>query len=208
MFAPRLIILQPTPYCNIDCSYCYLGNRNDRRLMSAEVVEAVREKIIARLPRDAPPAIVWHAGEPTAAPIRWYEHAHERLAAVRARTHQLCHAVERRRDRRALDRFLHPQRHQCQPQHRRPARFHDARRRTRNGKPTWCAGDARPQAAAGSRLRAARDHRAAPRRARCADEYFDVLSRPRHHPGQLQHRRTARAPTALRASPRATTRPR
>ena len=24
------IVVQPTPFCNIDCSYCYLPNRNDR----------------------------------------------------------------------------------------------------------------------------------------------------------------------------------
>ena len=40
---PRLIILQPTSYCNINCSYCYLGHRDDKRLMSREVVEALRE---------------------------------------------------------------------------------------------------------------------------------------------------------------------
>ena len=42
MIDPRLIILQPTPYCNINCSYCYLNHRDDKRLMSQEVVEALR----------------------------------------------------------------------------------------------------------------------------------------------------------------------
>src|SRR5262249_1720353 len=70
-WAPRLIILQPTPYCNISCSYCYLGSRDDRRLMPRKVVDAVRDKIFSRLAPDAAPTIVWHAGEPTTAPISW-----------------------------------------------------------------------------------------------------------------------------------------
>src|SRR3954452_21522619 len=69
MIEPRLIILQPTPYCNINCSYCYLGHRDDRRLMSRNIVEALREKLFRRLSPQSAPIVVWHAGEPTAAPI-------------------------------------------------------------------------------------------------------------------------------------------
>jgi|SRR4030081_2880087 len=82
MIDPRLIILQPTPYCNINCSYCYLNHRDDKRLMSQEVVEALREKIFCRLPPQSAPIVVWHAGEPTAAPIEWYEYAYSRLLDV------------------------------------------------------------------------------------------------------------------------------
>src|SRR6516165_2617135 len=80
MPSPRLIILQPTPYCNVNCTYCYLGHRHDRRLMSSSVIDAICEKIISRLPADAAPNIVWHAGEPTAAPISWYRDAYRRLS--------------------------------------------------------------------------------------------------------------------------------
>src|SRR5205085_1513349 len=30
----RLLVLQPTPFCNIDCSYCYLSNRGSAARMS------------------------------------------------------------------------------------------------------------------------------------------------------------------------------
>jgi len=137
MFAPRLIILQPTPYCNIDCAYCYLGSRNDRRLMSPEIIEAVREKIVARLPSDAAPAIVWHAGEPTAAPIRWYERAHERLAsAAPARTSFAMQSNGVAIDDRWID-FFRRSGTNVSLSIDGPQSFHDARRRTRNGKPTW-----------------------------------------------------------------------
>jgi uncharacterized protein len=134
---PQLLVLQPTPYCNINCSYCYLRHRDDRSLMSTEVVEAIREKIVCAMPADSAPTIVWHAGEPTAAPIRWYESAHERLAS--AAPPQASFAMQSNGI--AID-------EQWIALFRRtgtnvslsidgPQRFHDQRRRTRNGAPTW-----------------------------------------------------------------------
>ncbi len=137
MFAPRLIILQPTPYCNIACSYCYLGHRDDRTLMSRDVVEAIRDKIFARLPSEVAPTVVWHAGEPLTAPIRWYEHAYERLAGA-CPPHTIF-AVQTNGiavDERWAEFFLRT-RTEVGVSIDGPQRFHDARRRTRNGGPTW-----------------------------------------------------------------------
>jgi uncharacterized protein len=134
---PRLIILQPTPYCNISCSYCYLGHRDDRRLMSDDVLEAVREKVFRRLSVDAAPAVVWHAGEPTVAPIRWYERAYDRLAPVApARTSFAMQTNGVAIDERWIDLFRRT-RTNVSVSIDGPQRFHDARRRTRNGRPTW-----------------------------------------------------------------------
>jgi hypothetical protein len=36
----RLLILQPTAFCNVDCDYCYLPNRHDRKIMSHETAAA------------------------------------------------------------------------------------------------------------------------------------------------------------------------
>jgi len=137
MIRPRLVVLQPTPYCNINCSYCYLAHRDDRRLMAPEVIEAVREKIFSRIARDASPSVVWHAGEPTAAPIRWYEHAYERLldvcpprAAFAMQTNGI--AIEQK----WIDLFRRTNT-QVSVSIDGPQRFHDARRRTRNDQPTW-----------------------------------------------------------------------
>jgi uncharacterized protein len=137
MIEPRLIILQPTPYCNINCAYCYLGHRDDRRLMSKDVIEAVREKIFGRLSADAAPSVVWHAGEPTAAPLAWYAHAYGRLAAVApARTSFAVQSNGIAIDAKWIDLFRRTNTN-VSLSIDGPQRFHDARRRTRNGKPTW-----------------------------------------------------------------------
>jgi uncharacterized protein len=134
---PRLIILQPTPYCNINCSYCYLGHRDDKRLMSDAVIEALREKIFRRLSPQSEPIVVWHAGEPTAAPIGWYEHAYERLLDVAPpRTSFAMQSNGIAINDKWIDLFRRTNTN-VSLSIDGPQRFHDARRRTRNGKPTW-----------------------------------------------------------------------
>jgi uncharacterized protein len=137
MIEPRLIILQPTPYCNINCSYCYLGHRDEKRLMAREVVEALREKIFCRMSPRSAPIVVWHAGEPTAAPIEWYEHAYSRLLDVAPP--QTSFAMQSNGiaiNDRWIDLFRRTNTN-VGLSIDGPQRFHDARRRTRNNKPTW-----------------------------------------------------------------------
>jgi uncharacterized protein len=137
VWSPSLIVLQPTPYCNINCEYCYLHARNDRRLMSREVVDAVRDKIISRLSPDCAPAVVWHAGEPTVAPLSWYEYAHDRLrsAAPRKTTFLLQSNGVSIPDR--WIEFLRRTDTQIGLSIDGPQCFHDARRKTKAGGPTW-----------------------------------------------------------------------
>jgi len=137
MIEPRLIILQPTPYCNINCSYCYLGHRNEKRLMAREVVEALREKIFRRLSPRSAPIVVWHAGEPTAAPIEWYDHAYSRLLDVAP---PLTSFAMQSNGIAINDKWIDLFRRtntNVSLSIDGPQRFHDARRRTRNNKPTW-----------------------------------------------------------------------
>ena len=137
MRQPRLIVLQPSPYCNIRCTYCYLGNRDDRRLMSDAVIEAICQKIFANLDANASPTVVWHAGEPTTAPISWYDHAYERLRDVTpAATSFAMQSNGIAIDENWIELFRRTNTSVSLsidgPQH-----FHDRRRRTRNNKPTW-----------------------------------------------------------------------
>jgi uncharacterized protein len=137
MWRPRLIVLQPTPYCNINCDYCYLGNRNDRRLMSRTVIEAIRDKLFSHLAQDASPTIVWHAGEPTAAPIAWYEHASENLKPVAPPDATFAIQTNGVSISDAWIDFLRRSETRIGMSIDGPQRFHDARRKTRAGGPTW-----------------------------------------------------------------------
>jgi uncharacterized protein len=68
----KLLVLQGTPFCNINCKYCYLPDRSDASRMSVETVEAV----VSRLREDrllkGPLLVNWHAGEPLVLPPNYY----------------------------------------------------------------------------------------------------------------------------------------
>ncbi len=71
----RLLILQATPYCNLNCSYCYLPDKTIRRRMGLDVIEKSVERIVASGLIQKEFSVVWHAGEPLAAGIRFYREA-------------------------------------------------------------------------------------------------------------------------------------
>nr|WP_307935294.1 cyclophane-forming radical SAM peptide maturase AmcB [Salinispora arenicola] len=62
------LVVQPTSFCNLDCTYCYLPDRRSLRLMSGAVAQACAESI-AQQNSGHPVSVVWHGGEPTATPI-------------------------------------------------------------------------------------------------------------------------------------------
>lgn len=75
----ELLVLQPTPFCNIDCSYCYLPDRQNTRRMSLDTLEqTVRWVFASGLARE-PFTLLWHAGEPLVLPVAFYETATELL---------------------------------------------------------------------------------------------------------------------------------
>ncbi|MFB9265850.1 cyclophane-forming radical SAM/SPASM peptide maturase GrrM/OscB [Bradyrhizobium erythrophlei] len=137
MWRPVLIVLQPTPFCNISCDYCYLRNRDDRTVMSAEVVGAIRDRVFPRMAADAAPTVIWHAGEPTVVPLAWYRRAYVELRRTApAQTHfsLQSNGIALGQDWIA---FAQETDTQIGLSIDGPQAFHDARRKTRNGKGTW-----------------------------------------------------------------------
>jgi uncharacterized protein len=59
------LVPQPTTFCNLDCTYCYLPDRRSRRLMSVPVATACARSIEWQ-DGSHPVSVVWHGGEPTA----------------------------------------------------------------------------------------------------------------------------------------------
>jgi len=86
----RLLVLQPTPFCNIDCSYCYLAERTSKRRMSAANAVSIVENLHADGLIGEDLEICWHLGEPLAVGIPYYEEmvpAIAELAAGKFRAH-------------------------------------------------------------------------------------------------------------------------
>lgn len=71
----RLVIIQPTSFCNIDCSYCYVPDRNIKGVMDFEMLEKVFERLVDESMLSSRCSVVWHAGEPLTAGKRYMERA-------------------------------------------------------------------------------------------------------------------------------------
>ncbi|HKI35117.1 MAG TPA: cyclophane-forming radical SAM/SPASM peptide maturase GrrM/OscB [Gemmataceae bacterium] len=71
----ELLVLQPTPFCNINCSYCYLPDRQSTRRMSPATLERTFEWVFSSGLVREPFTLLWHAGEPLVMPLPFYEDA-------------------------------------------------------------------------------------------------------------------------------------
>jgi uncharacterized protein len=71
----RLLVLQPTPFCNIDCSYCYLSDRKSTARMSLETLDLACQRVFESPWLDEQLEVAWHGGEPLTVPLAWYEEA-------------------------------------------------------------------------------------------------------------------------------------
>ena len=92
--AIQLLIVQPTPFCNIDCDYCYLPNRNaTARLDPATWREVLRKVFASGLTREEL-SIVWHAGEPLAVPISHYATLLDVIDEFPTRPARLRHSIQ------------------------------------------------------------------------------------------------------------------
>ncbi len=80
----ELLVLQMSPFCNIDCDYCYLPDRSNRRRMSLETVRQTLSAVMSvpELLRDEGFTVLWHAGEPLTVPIDHYRRAIKIIESV------------------------------------------------------------------------------------------------------------------------------
>ena len=78
----ELLIIQGSPFCNIDCKYCYLPNRLSKKKISVDTVEKAVRNVFADNLAKKEFSIVWHAGEPTAISIEFYEEIFQLLKKI------------------------------------------------------------------------------------------------------------------------------
>jgi len=70
-----LLIIQGTPFCNIDCKYCYLPDRTNKNRLSISTFKQIITRIFESDLVRQDFTIVWHAGEPLVMPLQFYQEA-------------------------------------------------------------------------------------------------------------------------------------
>lgn len=137
----QLLIMQPTAFCNINCLYCYLPNRNDRKMMSVETARQAAVFVFESALAAANITVVWHAGEPLVVPPDWYRQAIAAMQTAAPADLRPTHAIQTNGmliDDRWCQLFLEIGM-RVGVSVDGPARLHDARRRTRSGRGTHAA---------------------------------------------------------------------
>ena len=70
-----LVVVQSTSLCNLDCSYCYLPDRQKKRVFDLNLLPLLIQRILESPYAGPEFSLVWHAGEPLTLPTRWYDEA-------------------------------------------------------------------------------------------------------------------------------------
>lgn len=134
----RLLILQPTPFCNLDCDYCYLPQRDATARMALSTVRQAAQRLRDDGLAGPELTVVWHAGEPLAVPVDFYRQAFEVIDQVLGPVSRVTHALQ-------TNATLIDAQWCCLFQAHAvrvgvsvdgPAELHDRHRRTRGGKGT------------------------------------------------------------------------
>jgi uncharacterized protein len=90
----ELLVIQPTPFCNIDCRYCYLPNRNSKAVVASDTLSNLFSQVFASgWVRDGL-SVVWHAGEPMVLPISFYRHAFKMIGALKPAGLEVSHSFQ------------------------------------------------------------------------------------------------------------------
>ncbi len=75
----QLVVIQPTPFCNLDCDYCYLPDRHSKHGLSLDLIEPIFKNLFQSQFIGKEFTVVWHAGEPLTMPISFYESAFDKI---------------------------------------------------------------------------------------------------------------------------------
>jgi uncharacterized protein len=89
-----IVVLQPTPFCNINCSYCYLPRRTDKAVMSQHTLRCAFEKVFESGWASDDLSVIWHAGEPLVLSTEFYEGAFQTIEALRPRSVRVRHSMQ------------------------------------------------------------------------------------------------------------------
>jgi len=90
----QLLVVQPTPFCNIDCRYCYLPDRTNKAVVAEATLANLFSQVFASgWVRDGV-TIVWHAGEPMVLPIDFYRSAFRLIDGLKPADLAVTHSFQ------------------------------------------------------------------------------------------------------------------
>jgi uncharacterized protein len=134
----QLLVLQPTPFCNISCDYCYLPNRLTNRILSVDLLAQIFKVLFRSDFVGEEFTVVWHAGEPLVMPIEYYESAIQKINQLNTAKKSVTHALQTNGvliTQKWCD-FFKDNNMNVGVSLDGPAFIHDAHRKTRSGKGT------------------------------------------------------------------------
>jgi uncharacterized protein len=90
----ELLVVQPTPFCNIDCRYCYLPDRNSKAVVARQTLHNLFSKVFASGWIGDCLSVVWHAGEPMVLPIDFYRDAFRMIDRMKPAEVAVAHSFQ------------------------------------------------------------------------------------------------------------------
>jgi uncharacterized protein len=87
------VLIEPTSACNLDCRYCYKGEKPNSTMSEATFETAAQKVISYARDNNRPLLFVWHGGEPTLAGPDFYRHAF-RYCAEHCNGHKMAHTLQ------------------------------------------------------------------------------------------------------------------
>ena len=89
-----MVVVQPTAFCNINCTYCYLPDRSNKHVMAQSTVTRLFSEVFASGWAGPEIIVLWHAGEPMAAPISFYREAFATIERLRPPSVNVKHSFQ------------------------------------------------------------------------------------------------------------------
>jgi uncharacterized protein len=90
----QLLVVQPTPFCNIDCRYCYLPDRANKSIVAEATLRNLFSQVFASGWATEGLSVVWHAGEPMVLPIPFYRRALALIDELRSPSLAVRHSFQ------------------------------------------------------------------------------------------------------------------
>lgn len=89
-----MVVVQPTAFCNIACTYCYLPDRSNKHVIAQSTVTRLFEQIFASGWCCPEITVIWHAGEPLVVPVSFYLEAFATIERMRPASVHIKHSFQ------------------------------------------------------------------------------------------------------------------